>query len=58
MKEAYRSLSLLEGSRADMVEKIGNTLLSNYSVANDRYVLAIDNNDGIDEAITDWLDLI
>ena len=38
-----------------MVEKIGNTLLNNYSVANDRYVLTIDNNDGIDKAIADWL---
>ena len=52
-REAYRSLSLLEGSRADMVEKIGNTLLNNYSVADDGYVLAIDNDDGINEAIAD-----
>ena len=52
-KEACRSLSLLEGSRADMVEKIGNALLNNYSIADDRYVLVIDNDDSINEAITD-----
>ena len=52
-KEACRSLSLLESLRADMVEKIGKALLNNYGVANDGYVLAIDNNDGINEVITD-----
>jgi len=52
-KEACGSLSLLEGSRADMVEKIGNALLKNCGVADDGYVLAIDNDDGIDEAIAD-----
>ena len=52
-KEACRSFFLLKGSGEDMVEKIGNTLLNNYSVANDRYVLTIDNNDGIDKAIAD-----
>ena len=52
-RKACESLSLLEGSRADMVEKIGNALLNNCSVADDGYVLAIDNDDGIDEAIAD-----
>ena len=52
-KEACGSLSLLEGLRADMVEKIGNALPNNCSVADDGYVLAIDNDDGIDEAIAD-----
>ena len=47
------SLSLLEGLRAGIVEKIGNALLSNYNIADDGYVLEIDNNDGIDKAITD-----
>ena len=42
--EAYRFLSLVQGLRA---------LLNNYSVADDGYVLAIDNDDGINEAITD-----
>ena len=41
-----------------MVEKIGNTLLNNYSVADDWYMLVIDNDNSIDEAIADWLDSI
>ena len=41
-----------------MVENIGNALLNNCSLADDGYVLAISNDDGIDKAIADWLDLI
>ena len=50
-KEACESLSLLEGSRADMVEKIGCALLNDSSVADDGCVLSIDDDNGIDEAI-------
>ena len=53
VKEGCGSLFLLEDSRADIVEKIGNALLNNYSVADDGYVLAISNDDGIDKAIAD-----
>ena len=53
VREACESFAMLEGSRADMVEKIGNALLANCIVADDGYVLSIDNDDGIDEAITD-----
>ena len=49
---------MLEGSRADMVQKIDNALLTNCIVADDGYVLSIDNDDGIDEAITNGMDSI
>lgn len=52
-RKACESLSLLEGSRAEMIEKIGNTLLNNCSVADDGFVLSIDDDDDIDEAIID-----
>jgi len=42
---------LIEGSRVEMIEKIGNTLLNNCSVADDGFVLSIDDDDDIDEAI-------
>ena len=53
VKEAYESLSLLEGLRADIIEKIGNALLNNCGMADNGYVLVINNDDGINEAITD-----
>ena len=52
VREACQSLSLLKGLRSDMVEKINNTLLNNCSVVNDRYVLSIEDDNGIDKAIT------
>ena len=58
VREACQSLSLLKGLRSDMVEKINNTLLNNCSVVNDRYVLSIEDDNGIDKAITNWLDSI
>ena len=50
-REACESLSLLEGSRADMVEKIGHALLNNSNVADDGFVLLMDRDDDTDEAV-------
>ena len=50
-RKACESLSLLEGSRADMVEKIGHTLLNNSNVADDGFVLLMDRDDDTDEAV-------
>lgn len=52
-RKARESLSLLEGSREDMIEKIGNTLLNNCSVSDDGFALSINNDDDIDEANID-----
>ena len=51
-------LSLLEGWRVDVVEKIGHVFLNNYSVVDDSFVLFIDGDDSINEAVNEHLDVI
>ena len=47
-RKACESLSLFEGSRAGMTEKIGCTLLRNSNEADDGLVLLMDWDDDID----------
>ena len=46
-----RHLSLLEGSRMCMVEKIGRALLNNDIVLDDGLVILADRDDDVNEAV-------
>ena len=50
-RKACESLSLLEGSRADMVEKIGRALLNNSIVLDDGLVILADRDEEVNEAV-------
>ena len=50
-RKACESLSFLEGSRADMVEKIGRALLNNDIVLDNGLVILADRDDDVNEAV-------
>ena len=52
-RKACESLYLIEGSRADMVEKTSHALFSNCNVVDGGFVLLMGKDDDVDKAIND-----
>ena len=57
-RKTCESLSLLEGRRVDIVEKIGHTFLNNDSMFDDWLTLLLNGEDDINESGNGHLDVI